>query len=534
MAGKQISLSSGLTPMSVPTVKDDAAFARLAVDEARKCRFAPDEIAPFVAAVAVRDGHVLATAYRGELGLGEHAEFTLLERKLPKEILAGATIYTTLEPCTHRNPPKIPCVQRLIERRVARVVIGTLDRNRSIQGDGEWALRNAGIAVGRFPDALMAELEELNRDFIRAFAGKPPPVSRRASKARSASVATDPVFLDWTGNMISHYPAEDILWWQACPDGERSFIPQAVLTFGEPELIDSRIQIFYEQTSRQFNDTVDDAIKYYGRRSDPFFNGELAGVKAWNPRSCRLDFQCVRFFDFVRTNLAVDHVRSPLPTLRERSISDGRLKSFESSPLANATGINGLAFSNDGFMIYQVRNNKVAMRKNEACSAFSGFVDAKDVVDAVSGSAAPTLFHIDTLRELVEEIGIDRSEIMEQRFLGITRELHRGGMPELFYALTINLPKSEILRRHHRDREGRKCSIEFGQYAQPSPSVSADQPDDIPPLNQMIEKIERTKGVRVSVPLLTNLVLWFRGWDRARVGFSPDASPSRELTHQAD
>lgn len=143
----------------------------LAVSAARKAQ--GDASTPRVGAVAVSKGAHLATAFRGEVQPGEHAEFTLLERHLKDICLAGATVFTTLEPCTTRNPPKRPCVERLIQRKVSRVVIGMLDPNPLVRGLGCRLLRQANVTFDLFPCEVMSQLEDLNRDFIRHMEANP-------------------------------------------------------------------------------------------------------------------------------------------------------------------------------------------------------------------------------------------------------------------------------------------------------------------------------------------------------------------------
>jgi len=161
---------SKMTPQAkgMPQSSDDREFARMAIDEARKSVSENDGRAhPRVGAVVIKDGRILSKAYRGEQPCN-HAEFLALEKKLSDEAVAGATVYTTLEPCTTRNHPKVPCAERLIERRVARVVMGMLDPDVRITGRGQRKLRTAGITTDFFPPDLMAEVEELNREFTRS------------------------------------------------------------------------------------------------------------------------------------------------------------------------------------------------------------------------------------------------------------------------------------------------------------------------------------------------------------------------------
>ena len=68
---------------------------RLAIDEAKASKAEDERAHPRVGAVLVRDGKVLASGHRGELGAGDHAEFTVFEKKVPGIDLTGSTLFTT-------------------------------------------------------------------------------------------------------------------------------------------------------------------------------------------------------------------------------------------------------------------------------------------------------------------------------------------------------------------------------------------------------------------------------------------------------
>lgn len=145
----------------------DAKFMKLAIEEAKKSISKKDMTPLYVGVVIVKDGKILAKSHKGEISEGDHAEYTALERKLPDVNLSGATLYTTLEPCTTREHlPEVPCARRIVQRRISKVVIGVLDPNPDICGNGYWLLKENNVIVEYSPNELQEEIAKLNQEFI--------------------------------------------------------------------------------------------------------------------------------------------------------------------------------------------------------------------------------------------------------------------------------------------------------------------------------------------------------------------------------
>jgi pyrimidine deaminase RibD-like protein len=147
-----------------PEKKNDRALMEMALKLAANSVAEPDgRVHPKVGAVVARDGFVLSTGFRGQTIPGAHAEECAL-LQLKDDAAVGATVFSTLEPCTERGTT--PCSLLLIKRGVTRLVYGMLDPNPDIRGQGEWLLEEHGIEVSKFEVDLVRKIKAQNADFI--------------------------------------------------------------------------------------------------------------------------------------------------------------------------------------------------------------------------------------------------------------------------------------------------------------------------------------------------------------------------------
>lgn len=132
-------------------------------------RVAPN---PMVGAVVVANGRIIGEGFHRTYS-GPHAEVNAIASVLPedRELLSEATIYVTLEPCSHYGKTP-PCAKLIIDTGIPHVVVGAPDPNPLVAGRGVRMMREAGIRVDE--DVLKDECIALNKRFMTAHtSGRP-------------------------------------------------------------------------------------------------------------------------------------------------------------------------------------------------------------------------------------------------------------------------------------------------------------------------------------------------------------------------
>lgn len=145
------------------TMNEDEKYMARCLQLARcgKAGAAPN---PMVGAVIVADGRIIGEGYHIRCGEA-HAEVNAVRSVRPKDkaLLRKATIYVSLEPCSHYGKTP-PCADLIISCGIPRVVVGCVDPFSEVSGRGIRKLRDAGIHVT--VGVLEQECLALNRRFI--------------------------------------------------------------------------------------------------------------------------------------------------------------------------------------------------------------------------------------------------------------------------------------------------------------------------------------------------------------------------------
>ncbi len=178
------SASSALEHGSGAFLLDDERYMEEAFELAERGR-GHTHPNPLVGAVLVRDGAVVGRGFH--LGPGEpHAEaMALAEAGL---LAAGATLYCTLEPCSHHGQTP-PCADALVEAGIARAVIALEDPNPLVLGRGLKRLAAGGVDVRLAGEEWARRARRQNAPFLKFHAGGLPHVTYKAAVTLDGKVA---------------------------------------------------------------------------------------------------------------------------------------------------------------------------------------------------------------------------------------------------------------------------------------------------------------------------------------------------------
>lgn len=149
---------------------------------------------PMVGAVVVKDGEIMGKGWHKFYG-GPHAEVYALDEARAKA--EGATIYVTLEPCSHfgKTPP---CAEKIKKMKIKKCVIACLDPNPIVAGRGKKILEEAGIEV--VVGVREKEAKELNKVFMKYITEKNPYLFLKCAITLDGKIATNERDSKWITN----------------------------------------------------------------------------------------------------------------------------------------------------------------------------------------------------------------------------------------------------------------------------------------------------------------------------------------------
>lgn len=159
---------------------------------------------PLVGCVIVKDGKVIQKACHEKYG-EFHAERNALTRC--KEDVTGAELYVTLEPCCHYGKTP-PCTEIIIEKKIKKVYVGSMDSNPLVSGKGVSILREHGIEVEC--GILEEECNKMNEIFFHFIENKTPFVAAKYAMTLDGKIAAYTGDSKWVTNEKSRRYVQEL------------------------------------------------------------------------------------------------------------------------------------------------------------------------------------------------------------------------------------------------------------------------------------------------------------------------------------
>ena len=152
---------------------------------------------PLVGAIIVKDGKIIGEGYHEIYG-GNHAEINAFNNAT--ESVEGATMYVTLEPCSHfgKTPP---CANAIVKNKIKKVIIGLKDPNPLVSGKGIQILRDNGIEV--VTGVLEEEGKKINEIFLKYITTRLPFCIMKTAMTLDGKIASYTGDSKWITNELS-------------------------------------------------------------------------------------------------------------------------------------------------------------------------------------------------------------------------------------------------------------------------------------------------------------------------------------------
>ncbi|MCB2290075.1 bifunctional diaminohydroxyphosphoribosylaminopyrimidine deaminase/5-amino-6-(5-phosphoribosylamino)uracil reductase RibD [Clostridium sp. CS001] len=159
---------------------------------------------PLVGAIIVKDNRIIGEGYHEYFG-GPHAEVNAFANAT--EDVEGATMYVTLEPCSHYGKTP-PCADAIVKNKISKVVVGMIDPNPKVSGRGIEILRSNGIEVTS--GIMDKEIRKINEIFIKYITRKEPFCIMKTAMTLDGKIATATGDSMWISNEKSRAYVHEI------------------------------------------------------------------------------------------------------------------------------------------------------------------------------------------------------------------------------------------------------------------------------------------------------------------------------------